>query len=282
MDELGSAKFFTELDLRSGYHQIRVYPPDTHKTAFRTCDGHYEFLVLPFGLTNAPSTFQSAMNDLLRPYLRKFVLVFFDDILINSPSFTDHLVHLKLILELLVTNKFFAKFSKCDFTVTTVHYLGHLISDGLMTPDPAKIKAILDWPQPRSLSALRGFLGLSGFYRKFIKGYTVLAAPLTDLLRVNNFTWTEEATQAFTQLQHQITNAPKLHLPDLAKPFQIETDASSTAIGAVLQQGGHPLAFFSKKLCPRMQQAPTYVRELFAITEAGRSNVVADALSRKF
>lgn len=201
LDELGTAKVFTKLDLRSGYHQIRVSPTDTHKTAFRTWDGHYEFLVLPFSLTNAPATFQSAMNDLLRPYLRKFVLVFFDDILIYSTSFADHLVHLRLILNLLVTNKFYAKFSKCDFAVTTVHYLGHLISEGVMTPDPDKIQAINEWPQPRSLSALRGFLGLSGFYRKFIKNYASLAAPLTDLLRENKFTWTTEASQAFTELK---------------------------------------------------------------------------------
>lgn len=282
LDELGNAKFFTKLDLRSGYHQIRLFPLDTHKTTFRTCDGHYEFLVLPFRLTNAPSTFQSAMNDLLRPYLRKFVLVFFDDILIYNPSFEEHLIHLELILELLITNNFFAKFSKCDFAVTMVHYLGHLISEGVMQPDPEKIQAILNWPQPRSLSMLRGFLGLPGFYRKFIKGYTSLAAPLTDLLRGNTFTRTELATRAFTELKEQIANGPKLHLPDLTQPFQLETDASSTAIGAVLQQGGKPLAFFSKKLCPRRQQAAAYVRELFAITEAGKTNVVADALSRQF
>lgn len=144
LDELGNAKFFTKLDLRSRYHQIRVVPNDTYKTAFRTCDGHYEFLVLPFGLTNASSTFQSSMNDLLRPYLRNFVLVFFYDILIYSPSFSDHLVHLRLILNLLVTNKFFAKFSKCIFAVKSVSYLGHIILDGAMTPDPDKIQAIVD------------------------------------------------------------------------------------------------------------------------------------------
>lgn len=282
LDELGHAKFFTKLDLRSGYHQIRVIPSDTHKTAFRICDGHYEFLVLPFGLTNAPSIFQSAMNDLLRPYLRQFVLVFFDDILIYSPTFADHLIPLKLIMNLLVTNKFFAKFSKCEFAVSTVHYLGHIISDGVLTPDPEKIKAIVNWSQPRSLSALRGFLGLSGFYRKFIKHYATLAAPLTDLLRVNKFTWTNEATRAFTELKAQIASTPKLHLPDFTHPFQVETDASSIAIGATLQQQGKPLAFFSKKMCARMQHAPTYVRELFAVTEAGKHNTVADSLSRQF
>lgn len=201
LDELGKAKFFTKLDLRLGYHQIRVVPTDTYKTAFRTCDGHYEFLVLPFGLTNAPSTFQSAMNDLLRPYLRNFVLVFFDDILIYSPSYEDHLHHLKLILDLLVTNKFFAKFSKCEFAVTTVHYLGHIILEEVLSPNPDKTQAILNWQQPRCLSTLRGFLGLTGFYQKFIKHYASLAAPLTDLLKVNKFTWSDNATKAFTELK---------------------------------------------------------------------------------
>lgn len=206
--------------------------------------------------------------------------MFFDDILIYSSSFAYHLIHLKLILKLLVTNKFFAKFSKCDFAVPTVHYLGHIISDGVMAPDPEKIQAILDWPEPRSLSQLRGFLGLSGFYRKFIKSYASLTTPLTELLKSNKFTWTAEATRAFTELKQHISATPKLFLPNLQQSFQIETDASSLAIGAVLQQSGKPLAFFSKRLCSRMQQAPTYVRELFAIT--GKSNVVADALSRKF
>lgn len=181
-----------------------------------------------------------------------------------------------------MTNKFFAKFSKCAFGVSTVHYLGHLIADGMMQPDPEKIKAIIEWPQPRSLSALCGFLGLSGFYRKFIKNYASLAAPLTDLLKFTKFTWNTDASWAFTELKHQIATAPHLHLPDWDKPFQVETDASSIAVGAVLQQAGRPLAFFSKKMCPRMQQAPTYARELFAVTEAGKHNVVADALSRQF
>lgn len=188
MDELGHVKWFSKLDLRSEYHQIRVVPADTPKTAFRTWDGHYEFLVLPFGLTNAPSTFQATMNDLLRPHLRKFVLVFFDDILIYSPSIVDHLAHLKIVLDLLVSNQFFAKFSKCVFAVDSVHYLGHIISSGTMTQDPSKVAAIKDWPPPRSLSALRGFLGLTGFYRRFVRNYAILAAPLTDLLRGSKFT----------------------------------------------------------------------------------------------
>ena len=167
-----------------------------------------------------------------------------------------------------MTNKFFAKFSKCAFGVTTVHYLGHLISDGVIEPDPDKIKAIVEWPQPHSLLVLRGFLGLSSFYRKFIKNYATLAAPLTDLLKFNKFTWNTNASWAFTELKNQIATTPHLHLPNWDQPFQVETDASSIAIGAVLQQSGKPLAFFSKKMCSKMQQDPTYVRELYAVTEA--------------
>lgn len=227
--------FFSKLDLRSGYHQIRVFPPDTPKTAFRTCDGHYEFLVLPFGLTNAPSTFQAAMNDLLRLHLRKFVLVFFDDILIYSPSYATHLTHLQIVLDLLVTNEFYAKFVKCVFAVNSIHYLGHIISEGTTHPDPSKVTAIKEWPLPRSLTALRGFLDLTGFYRRFVRNYASLAAPLTDLLRNSKFTWNEEASMAFTKLKNQIGADSFLHLPDLSLPFQVETVASSIAVGAILQ-----------------------------------------------
>ena len=142
LDELGSATVFTKLDLYAGYHQIRVTPKDTHKTAFRTTDGHYEFLVMPFGLTNAPSTFQAAMNDLLRPYLRRFVLVFFYDILIYSPTLQDHITHLQIILDLLDTKQFFVKLTKCSFATTQVHYLGHIISLGGVSPDPEKVTSI--------------------------------------------------------------------------------------------------------------------------------------------
>ncbi|XP_058753077.1 uncharacterized protein LOC131626262 [Vicia villosa] len=268
LDELNSATIFSKIDLCSGYHQIRLASEDTYKTAFRTFDGHYEFLVMPFGLTNGPSTFQSAMNDLLRPYLRKFVLVFFDDILIYSPNFEDHLTHLQVIFELLAKQAFFVKLSKCVFAAVQIEYLGHIISAGGVAPDSNKIKAIVDWPAPRSLSTLRGFLGLTGFYRRFVKNYATLAAPLTDLLRSTKFTWSTEAAQAFTELKQKMTTMPVLTLPDFTKEFTIETDASGVAIGAVLSQEGHPIAYFSKKLCPRMQASSVYVREMFAITES--------------
>jgi len=268
LDELGSANVFTKIDLRSGYHQIRVMPNDTHKMAFRTFDEHYEFLVMPFGLTNAPSTFQSAMNDLFRPYLRKFVLVFFNDILVFSNSHTDHVQHLQLVLDLLHHHKFFAKLSKCIFAVARVEYLGHVISASGVTPDLDKIEAIINWPVPTTLTALRGFLGLTGVYRCFVRDYAIIAAPLTNLLKHTKFTWSLYAAEAFTKLKESMTTTPVLVLPDFTKVFQLDTNASAVAIGAVLSQDDHPLAFFSRKMCNHMQQSFVYVRELFAITEA--------------
>lgn len=270
LDELGLASWFSKLDLRQGFHQISMAAADVAKTAFRTHQGHYEYKVMPFSLCNAPSTFQATMNELLKPFLRRFVAVFFDDILVYSASLDDHVSHLRQVFDCLSHAQFFLKETKCVFAQYQLTFLGHIVSARGVAPDPSKIDAMVQWPIPTNTHSLRGFLGLTGFYRKFVKGYASLAAPLTALLQKDNFLWTEASQTAFESLKRAMTQAHVLSLPDFSIPFILETDASGSAIGAVLQQRGHPLAFFSKALCPRMQQASTYVRELHAITTAVR------------
>jgi len=187
LDELHGAKFFTKLDLHSGYHKVRVYPADVHKTVFRTHHGHFEFLVIPFGLSNAPSTFQALMNSVLKPFLCRCVLVFFDDILIYSSSWTEHLQHLRAVLVVLRAHRLHLKRSKCSFGTAAVHYLGHIITAEGVAMDTAKVAAVQSWPRPRAACGIRGFLGLADYYRRFIKDYGIIAAPLTQLLRKDAF-----------------------------------------------------------------------------------------------
>jgi hypothetical protein len=225
LDELHGATIFSKLDLLSGYHQIRFKPVDVPKTAFHTHEGHYEFLVMPFGLTNVPLIFQALVNDIFKPFLRKFILVFFDDILVYSKSLDDYLAHLHTILTILQTNLLYAKGSKCRFGVTEIDYLGHLISNASVRADPSKLEAMLQWTIPATIKSLRGFLGLTGYYKKFIRGYGIIAAPLKALLKKNSFLWTPTTIAAFPKLQEAVTSPPVLRLPDFSQTFTIECDA---------------------------------------------------------
>jgi hypothetical protein len=264
INELQGSQYFTKLDLRSGYHQIRMHHDDVEKTAFKTHEGHYEFLVMPFGLTNAPSTFQALMNSVFKEYLRKFVLVFFDDILVYNPILSSHVEHLELVLQVLRINTLYAKQSKCAFGAEKVEYLGHVITREGVSTDHSKIEAMQSWPQPTNIKQLRGFLGLTGYYRRFVKGYALISQPLTKLLKKNSFKWSTEAQAAFERLKQAMVQAPVLKLPNFNEIFTIETDASLEGIGAVLQQGGHPVAYFSKTLAPRHHTLSTYEKELLA------------------
>jgi len=194
---------------------------DVFKTAFRTHNGHYEFLVMPFGLSNAPATFQSLMNDIFRDHLRKFILVFFDDILVYSKNMTEHLHHLKLVFELLCAHQLVAKESKYVFSTRQMEYLGHVITKEGVATDPHKVKAILQWPIPTTIKQLRSLLGLTGYYRKFVQGYGAIYRPLTQLLQKDSFIWTYMATMAFKQLKHMMSQPLVLALPNFDKTFVV-------------------------------------------------------------
>jgi hypothetical protein len=268
LDQLKGEKYFCKIDLKSGYHQVPIEPSDVWKTAFKSKEGLFEWLVMPFGLTNAPATFMRLMDDILRPFTNSFVVVYLDDILIFSQTWEEHLHHIRQVLQTLRQHKLCANLEKCTFGITQVQYLGYIIDERGVHVDPAKIQVIRDWPAPTTLTELRSFLGLANFYHRFVLGFSHITWPLSQVTKggaKEKFFWSESQQKAFGELKHRLCSAPVLTLSDLQQPFEIETDASDYAIGAVLTQHGHPVAYHSETLSDTVRKYPTYDKEMYSI-----------------
>ena len=273
MDRVGKAKYFTKLDLRSGYWQFPVRPKDTAKTAFRTRYGHFEFLVAPFGLTNCPAQFQTLVQDILSDFLDVFVVVFIDDILVYSKDMKSHVEHVRQVLERLAKHELYAKASKSELAVTQTDYLGYRLSGEGISPQGQKVEAVREWKEPTTVGDVRSFLGLASYYRKFIPQFSHIAGPLHDLTKKDfPWRWGTKERFAFNELKARLSSAPILLLPDASLPYTVITDASDTACGAVLMQdhgrGLQPIAYLSRRFrAAELNYAP-YDKELCAVCYA--------------
>ncbi|RDX81576.1 Retrovirus-related Pol polyprotein from transposon 17.6, partial [Mucuna pruriens] len=309
LDELFGSCVFTKIDLKSGYNQIRMKEGDEWKTAFKTKYGLYEWLVMPFGLTNAPSTFMRLMNHVLRSFIEKFVVVYFDDILIYSKTLDEHVKHLHVVLNTLRENKLYGNLKKCSFCLDSVVFLGFVISSKGISVDEEKVKAIREWPTPKNANEVRSFHGLASFYRRFVKNFSSIAAPLNELFKKDVvFKWDDVHEKAFNLLNDKLTNALVLCLPNFDNTFEIECDPYSVGIEAVLMQESKPIAYFSEKLSGAALNYSTYDKKLYALFlksqgklqkrhvkclkfieifpyvnkyKKGKDNILADALSRR-
>ena len=273
LDQLLGAKVFTKLDLASGYHQVRVAEEDIHKTAFRTRYGHYEFTVMPFGLTNAPATFQRLMNRVLAPFIDKFVVVYLDDILIYSRTEEEHEQHLRTVLQRLREEKLYCRRHKCELGATEVEYLGHVVSAKGVRMDSSKVSAVENWPVPRGTKELGSFLGLAGYYRKFIKHFAQRVHPMSELLKQKvAWKWEDRQQAAFEDLKRAMTSAPVLAIPDPEKPYRVFTDSSAFGTGGVLLQdhgkGWQPCAYLSHKLTDAETRYKVHEQELLGVIHA--------------
>ncbi|KAL4324655.1 hypothetical protein GQ457_11G030700 [Hibiscus cannabinus] len=268
-DQLRDAFMFSKIDLRSGYYQIRVKDVDVLKTAFRTHYRRFEFLVMPFRLTNALATFMDLMNRLFKPYLDKFVVAFIDNILIYSRNKDEHAEHLRIVLQTLREHQLFAKFSMCEFWLSEFAFLGHVISTKGIMVDPKKVQTILDWRPPRNVGKVRSFLGLAWYYRRFVKGFSAIALPLTNLLRKDQpFEWSEDQQRSFDQLKQALTHAHVIVQPESGKEFIVYSDASHSGLGCVLMQGDNVVAYASRQLKSHELNYPTHNLELAVIVFA--------------
>jgi len=272
LDQLKGAWVFSKIDLRSGYHQILVRPEDLQKTAFRSRYDHYEYVVMPFGVTNAPAVFMDYMNRIFQPWLDKFVVIFIDDILIYSRTREEHADHLRVVLNVLREHQLYGKLSKCVFWLEEVQFLGHVISAEGIAVDPAKIETMLNWERPKTVTEVRSFLGLAGYYRRFVEGFSKKVNPLTQLTRKDQpFSWTEQCEEFFEEMKKCLTSAPVLVIPDTEKMFEVYCDASYQGLGCVEMQEKRVVAYASRQLKVHEKNYPTHDLELAAIVFALKS-----------
>ncbi|KAH0682737.1 hypothetical protein KY285_020250 [Solanum tuberosum] len=265
-DQLQGASHFSKIDLRSGYHQLRVRDRDIPKTAFRTRYGHYEFVVMSFGLTNAPAAFMDLMNRVFKQYLYLFVIVFIDDIIIYSRNEEEHASHLRVVLQTLKDHQLFAKFNKCEFWLQSVAFLGHIVTSEGIRVDSQKIEAVKQWPRPTSATDIRSFLGLAGYYRRFVEGFSSIASPLTKLTQKKvKFQWSDDCEKSFAELKTRLTTTPVLTLPEGSDGYVIYCDASRVGLGCVLMQRGKVIAYASRQLKVHEKNYPTHDLELAAV-----------------
>jgi hypothetical protein len=269
MDCLSGARFFLKIDLKSRYHQIRMREGDEWKTSFKTNEGLYEWLFIPFGLMNEPTTFMRLMTEVLKDFIGKFVIVYLDDILILNKTKAEHLNHLATVMRRLQQQKLMINMKKLSFMRTQLIYLCFIISANELKMDPEKIKAIKDWPSPKSVFEVRNFHGLASFYRKFIRNFCGISASMMDTVKKRHkyFHWTEEAEKSFNLLKKTIIEKPILVLPYFSKTFQVRCDASGFAIGAILSQDNRPIMYFSEKQNEVKIKYSTYDKEFYVVIQ---------------
>ena len=275
VNQLRGAKYFTKLDVRWGYNNVRIKGGDEWKAAFRTNRGLFEPLVMFFGLTNSPATFQTMMNDIFRDLIAQgSVCVYLDDILIFTKTLEEHRLIVREVMSRLRAYKLYLKPEKCEFERTKVEYLGLIVSEGRVEMDPVKVAGVAEWPEPRNRKEVQSFLGFVNFYRRFIKDFSHIGRPLFDLTKQNTpWTWGEEQKVSFRELKDRVTTTPILIAPNDEKPYRVEADSSDFATGAILSQQGedekwHPIAFYSKSLSPVERNYEIHDKELLAIIRA--------------
>ena len=270
LEALGGAKWFTTLDLASGYWQVEMDPESRDKTAFITKYGIYEFNVMPFGLTNAPATFQRLMNEVLDSTLRRGVMIYLDDINIYGKTFEEHLEKLEEVLQLLKETGLKIKPSKCHFAKREITFLGHIVNQKGILPDPEKIEKVKNFPRPKTVTEIRSFLGLASYYRKFMEGFSEIARPMNELTKKDvPFDWKEEQEEAFNKLKQMLITQPILQYPNFDKTFYLMTDGSAKGLGAVLSQKDengkdYAIAYASKSLVGAQKNYSATELELLA------------------